>query len=49
MDILSKVNQIWSSVVKDDLVKIQNYCEEFISPLKQHTQSTEAGVQYIAT
>ena len=49
MDHISKINSIWSSLVNDDLVQILNYCEEFIFSLKHHTQSTEYGVQYIAT
>ena len=46
---LSKVISICISVVNDNLVQLQIYCEEFIFPLKHHTQSTEAGVQDIAT
>ena len=49
MDHLSKVNYIWSSVVKYNLLQLQNYGEEFIFPLKHHMQSTESGVQYIST
>ena len=36
-------------MVNDDFVKLQNYSEEFIFPLKHHMQSTESGIQYIAT
>ena len=36
-------------MVNDDLVQIQNYCEEILLPLKYHTQSTEVGVKYIVT
>ena len=32
-----------------DLVNPQNYCEQFIFPLKHHTQSTESIFQYILT
>ena len=37
------------SVVKNDLLQIQNYCEEFILPLKHHRQIKEYGVHDIAT
>ena len=37
---LSKGSYIWNSDVNEDLVKLQNYCEEFVFPLKHHTQST---------
>ena len=49
MDCLYKIGSIWSSVVNCDLVQIQKYHEEFIFPLKHHTQITEVGVQDIET
>ena len=49
MEHLPKAKSIWSSVVNDNLVHIQNYREEFIFILNHHTQSTEDGVQDIAT
>ena len=51
-------NHLWSnyqkvdpsgSEVNEDLLQIQNYCENFIFPLDHHKQSTEAGVQDIVT
>ena len=44
---LSKGNSIWSLVVNGGLVQPQKYCEDFIFPLKNHMQITEAGVQNI--
>ena len=49
MDHLSKYNYIWSPVLNYELVQLQKYCGEFILPLNHHTQSTESGVQDIAT
>ena len=49
MERLSKGNSVCSVVVKDDLVQLQNYCEEFIFPMKHHTQITESGVKDIST
>ena len=49
MERLSKDNHVCSSVVNNNLVKIQKDCEYFILPLKHHTQSTESGVQDIVT
>ena len=49
MEKLSKCSSIWNSGVNEDLVHSRKYCEEFILPLKNHTHSTEAGVQEIAT
>ena len=48
MERLSEDNSVCSSVVKDDLVQIQKYCDELIFPLKHLMHITEAGVQYIA-
>ena len=45
MDNISKFKYICSSVVNIDLVNIRHFCEEFIFPLKHHTQTTETGVQ----
>ena len=45
MEQLSKSSSICNSEVNKDLVKLQNYCEEFIFPLKHHTQSTESRFQ----
>ena len=49
MEHLSKGNYIWSSVINDELVRLQKYLEEFIFPLKHHTQIIEPGVQDIGT
>ena len=49
MDQLSKGSSIWNSDVNEDLVQLLKYCEEFIFLLKNHTESTEAGVQEIVT
>ena len=46
---LSKGSSIWNSEVNEELVKLQNYCEEFIFLLKHHTRITEVGVQDITT
>ena len=47
MERLSKFNYICISVVNNDLLHIQNYCKEFMFPLKYHTQITEDGIQDI--
>ena len=49
MERLSKGNYIWSLVVNNDLVQLQNYHERFILPLKHHPQIAEASVQDVAT
>ena len=49
MECLSKGYYTWSSVVMNDLVQLQKYCESFIFPLNQNTQRTETGVQDIVT
>ena len=49
MEKLSKGSSIWNSEVNEELVKLQNYCEEFIFLLKHHTRITEVGVQDITT
>ena len=36
-------------MVNNYLVQLQKRFKEFIFPLKNHTQSTEPGVKYIAT
>ena len=49
MEQLSKGSSIWNSEVNEDLVQLLKYCEEFMFPLKHHTQITEDGVQEIST
>ena len=49
MEKISKGSSIWNSEVNEDLVQLRKYSEEFIFPLKHHTQSTEYGFQEIAT
>ena len=45
MEQLSKGISIWNSEVNEDLVQLRRYCENFIFPLKHHTQSTEVRLK----